>query len=402
MSFPISLHPQTLPLQAQLFRSLFAAPRFRSQQPDPFGRDRGDTAWDREIPLPDEGKALEAARGAWRSGASLRDLFGDTATGIHGSIGKTNGRNRPGDVFKLQALLHKLGYRDAMGTDGPTGYLGSFDHEPIMAFQRDHGLQPDGMLEPGGETIRTMQNLAQRPEIAGGPANAMVQVRAYQQTRDGKNVQVAAHERGAPGGGASGSGASAPSPKATGRPGSSRDNPIRKTWSDKPLPPMQSPVPNPTIRSDRNADGGIKATRRDTIQNPDGSTGPRYREHAGLDIDVKPGETISSPVEGTFVRPADPYEGREDRRGKMSGMRIRTENGDEVTIYYMKPNKEYVRGEKITKGQAIGMAQNVQDIHGKSMDPHIHMQVTDKDGAFKDPTAAIGAKRRPNNKPPTR
>ena len=202
MSFPISLHPQTLPLQAQLFRSLFAAPRFRSQQPDPFGRDRGDTAWDREIPLPDEGKALEAARGAWRSGASLRDLFGDTATGIHGSIGKTNGRNRPGDVFKLQALLHKLGYRDAMGTDGPTGYLGSFDHEPIMAFQRDHGLQPDGMLEPGGETIRTMQNFAQRPEIAGGPANTVVQVRAYQQTRDGKNVQVAAHERSAPGGGA--------------------------------------------------------------------------------------------------------------------------------------------------------------------------------------------------------
>ncbi|WP_374634194.1 peptidoglycan-binding protein [Ferrovibrio sp.] len=126
--------------------------------------------------------------------------IGDTAAGIHGSIGKTNGRNRPGDVFKLQTLLHKLGYRDAAGTDGPTGYLGSFDHEPVMAFQRDHGLKPDGMLEPGGETIRALQNFAQQPDIAGGPASAVVQVRAYQQTRDGKTVQVAAHERGGPGG----------------------------------------------------------------------------------------------------------------------------------------------------------------------------------------------------------
>ncbi len=323
--------------------------------------------------------------------------IGDTAAGIHGSIGKTNGRNRPGDVFRLQTLLHKLGYRDAAGTDGPTGYLGSFDHEPIMAFQRDHGLKPDGMLEPGGETIRALQNFAQQPDIAGGPASEVVQVRAYQQTRDGKTVQVSAHERGGPGGGAT-----APTPKAAGKPGSSRDNPVRKTWSDKALPDMQSPVSNPTIRSDSNADGGVKATRRDTIKNADGSSAPRYREHAGLDIDVKPGETISSPVEGTFVTNVDPYEGIPGRKDKMNGMRIRTENGDQVTIYYMEPGKDIKKGDKITKGQAIGKAQNVQDIHGKSMDPHIHMQVTDKNGAFKDPTSTIGAKRRPSGKPPAR
>lgn len=271
-----------------------------------------------------------------------------------------------------------------------------------MAFQRDHGLKPDGMLEPGGETIRALQNFAQQPDIAGGPANAVVQVRAYQQTRDGKTVQVAAHERGAPGGGAPGNGATAPNPNAAGKPGSSRDNPKRKIWSDKALPDMQSPVSNPTIRSDSNADGGVKATRRDTIKNADGSSAPRYREHAGLDIDVKPGETISSPVEGTFVKEVDPYEGIPGRKDKMSGMRIRTENGDQVTIYYMEPNKKYENGEKITKGQAIGKAQNVQGIHGKGMDPHIHMQVTDKNGAFKDPTSAIGAKRRPSGKPPAR
>lgn len=391
-------------IQAQSFKPLFAAPRFRAQQPDPFGRDRDTTPWDHEIPLPDEGKALEAARSAWRSGASLRDLFGDaatgiTATGIHGSIGKTNGRNRPGDVFKLQSLLHKLGYRDAAGTDGPTGYLGSFDHEPIMAFQRDHGLKPDGMLEPGGETIRALQNFAQQPDIAGGPANAVVQVRAYQQTRDGKTVQVAAHERGAPDGGAPGNGASTPNPKAAGIPGSSRDNPKRKIWSDKPLPPMISPVPNPTIRSQSSADGVVKSIRTTTNRETGQIT---YREHAGLDLDVKPGEEIISPVDGVFVTEFDPYSKDKKLKKKVTAVQIRTPNGDTIDILYAKQKRGLKNNQPVRQGEPIGVADDVRNAHGSAMDPHIHLQVKDRNDAFKDPTAAIGAKRRPTDKRPNR
>jgi|GEM_PF-5999398 len=140
------------------FAALFA-PMPRQTNPagggfvrDPLGRDGYD---DDPRPSFDEaelGGQLEAARRLWRRDASLDDLFGGSTFELASPVGPGK-RNRPGDVFKVQTLLHREGYMDAGKTDGPSGFWGLYDHEAVKRFQRDHGLTVDGYLDPGGETI---------------------------------------------------------------------------------------------------------------------------------------------------------------------------------------------------------------------------------------------------------
>jgi len=375
---------------------LFSRPRFKfplraGAIRDPLGRNRGDFE-PREVPIQNFGKALEAARGLWRDGASLAGLFGDEPFEMHGSIGKT-GQNRPGDVFKLQTLLHRLGYRDATPTDGPTGYFGSFDHEPIMAFQRDHGLLPDGAIDQGGPTARALAQYADPAHpAASGEARGMVQVRAHQRG----SADVRAYERHAPGqgNGQAGGGAAEHAPAPGNQP--------RRRWSDEPLPPMQSPVPNPTTRTDSAGDGNPRAPRRRSGTGPDGRPTTHTDEHMGVDIDVTPGETVASPVEGVVVDFPDPYRRNPERSDKMQGVTIRTKDGDEVTIFYVEPPASLKKGAKVQPGDPIGRAQDVRDVHGPKMDPHIHVEVKDRSGAYKDPSKAMGVQPRPKGRPPQR
>ena len=104
------------------------------------------------------GPALEAARQAWNAGADMKTLFGGTEFDLQAGVGLRQ-RNRPGDVFKLQSLLHREGYLNADETGGPTGFFGLFDHEPLQLFQRDEGLEPDGIVLPHGETIRRLKQI---------------------------------------------------------------------------------------------------------------------------------------------------------------------------------------------------------------------------------------------------
>lgn len=150
-------------LSANPYAALFAAPR-RKRDPftapaDPLGRDGSRIV--EEDGLPDLEAGLEAARRDWRQGASLTGLLGEPFE-LHGSVGR-NKANRPGDVFKVQTLLHREGYLDAGTTDGPTGFFGLYDDEPIKRFQQDHGLKPDGYLDPGGETITRIRDFYDPP-----------------------------------------------------------------------------------------------------------------------------------------------------------------------------------------------------------------------------------------------
>jgi len=205
------------------FGGLFDPPRRLhdplATPPDRLGRDRGSRMEGKEIPLPDLGRHLEAARAAWRSVARFSDLFGDPSGvfDLQGSVG-LGGENRPADLFKLQSLLHREGLIDAAATDGPSGFLGSDHGAAIQAFQRGQGLAPDGRLEPGGETIRRFAALyGLDPGGAGaddfqafaggalghsqsGAQGGEVSVRAYTQNRAGHEVDVVAHTRRAPGG----------------------------------------------------------------------------------------------------------------------------------------------------------------------------------------------------------
>ncbi len=139
------------------FASLFAPMR---RQPDPAGggfvRDPlGRYGYDdaaRSFDAAELGGQLEAARRLWRRDATLDDLFGGSTFELASPVGPGK-RNRPGDVFKVQTLLHREGYMDAGKTDGPTGFWGLYDHEAVKRFQRDHDLTVDGYLDPGGETM---------------------------------------------------------------------------------------------------------------------------------------------------------------------------------------------------------------------------------------------------------
>ncbi len=124
---------------------------------DPLGRD--SYLWDQEEEQPDLNGQLEAARADWRNDASLNSLFGvNGAFKLEDTVGK-QGKNRPGDVFKVQSLLHREGLLDANKTDGPTGFLGIYDHEAIEKFQKENGLKQDGWMGPGGESIKAFQTL---------------------------------------------------------------------------------------------------------------------------------------------------------------------------------------------------------------------------------------------------
>ena len=128
------------------FAHLFGSTPLPEPEPgsDPFGRiGPGNPDW-------------EAVRGRWMEGASLRDLFGDSLFRLNGPVG-TGRTNQRGDVFKLQALLHREGALDAAATGGPTGYWGNRDDLAMRDYQKDGGLKVDGWAAPDGPTLAALR-----------------------------------------------------------------------------------------------------------------------------------------------------------------------------------------------------------------------------------------------------
>lgn len=122
-----------------------------------------DPSFDADLRWPDP--AWQEARDAWMAGASLRDLFGTTTFDLQDSVGSGR-RNQRGDVFRLQALLHREGDLDAAATGGPTGYWGGRDDAALRRFQKTNGLTTDGWAAPDGETLRALRGFY-LPETAG-------------------------------------------------------------------------------------------------------------------------------------------------------------------------------------------------------------------------------------------
>lgn len=117
---------------------------------DPFGRiGAGNPDW-------------EAARGRWMEGAPLRDLFGNDVFRLNGPVG-TGRANQRGDVFKLQALLHREGMLDAEATGGPTGYWGNRDDQAMRDYQKEGELTVDGWAAPDGPTMKALHRGYEEP-----------------------------------------------------------------------------------------------------------------------------------------------------------------------------------------------------------------------------------------------
>lgn len=101
--------------------------------------------------------------------------------------------------------------------------------------------------------------------------------------------------------------------------------------------------------------------------------------HEGVDIVVKEGDIIKSPIDGEVIRYPFPYSGDINYKG------ILIRNKDfEVKIFYLNPTAPIG---KILKGQKIGNAQNIAKRYpSKPMINHIHLEVRDNKGNILNPT----------------
>jgi peptidoglycan hydrolase-like protein with peptidoglycan-binding domain len=88
------------------------------------------------------------------------ELNEDIAVGdyfaLTGGVGREAVNDRP-DVIKAQTLLGHAGYVDLERLGGPTGWYGKPLELGIRQYQKDNGLVVDGVMLPGGETIRSLE-----------------------------------------------------------------------------------------------------------------------------------------------------------------------------------------------------------------------------------------------------
>lgn len=117
--------------------------------------------------------AYAAEQGRFQADARLFDLSGPVGL----DQGGIEQANRRADVFKLQTLLYREGYLDAAGpADGWGGDWTNRDDYALRRFQRDNGLNIDGVAQPGGETISAFRDfyaaLAAAPVRTGLPAQS--------------------------------------------------------------------------------------------------------------------------------------------------------------------------------------------------------------------------------------
>ena len=255
------------------------------------------------------------------------------------------------DVLNTKKALNDLGFMSL-----PKYGLNTYPDETmiggIKSFQRRNGLREDGVMKPDGPTLgRLNETLV----LAGGPGG-LIQVDAYDQNRDGSSVHVSSHTRSAPGGG----------DIATGQTGSPK------------APDIKPPVPNAHVRGkDDWGEGRFGANRE-------------HGKHKGVDIVTTPGDTVVSPVNGTYARPARPY--TDDPR--YSGVMIKADDGSEVKVFYITPSKSLKPGDRVEAGKTpIGSSQDIVKKYPATVDRrpitnHVHIQVR-KNGKFIDPTKAV-------------
>lgn len=105
-----------------------------------------------------------------REGAYLRaGMREDEMASISGSVGE-GGVNREADVEVIQQMLIDAGQNPGI-VDGD---YGGNTRDAILAFQRTFSANPDGRIDPGGQTLRRLTEASGKPAAApsAGPAAA--------------------------------------------------------------------------------------------------------------------------------------------------------------------------------------------------------------------------------------
>lgn len=108
-----------------------------------------------DIDAPDSDGSFAAFRQAWRQGADLPDLFGRRPLDIRSPV-TPFGPHRKADLAKLETFLDRTGHLDLAPTEGPTGQPSIRLDDAIRDFQAERGLMVDGVVNPKGETHRSL------------------------------------------------------------------------------------------------------------------------------------------------------------------------------------------------------------------------------------------------------
>lgn len=92
------------------------------------------------------------------------------------------------------------------------------------------------------------------------------------------------------------------------------------------------------------------------------------RKHGGIDVVVKKGDNVLSPITGKITRHGYPYDG--DSKYKL----IEIVNSTyKVKLMYCEPITPV--GTEVVAGQVIAKAQDISEKHGSDMTPHVHVEV---------------------------
>ena len=202
-------------------------------------------------------------------------------------------------------------------------------------------------------------------------------VHVQSHSRDGGKVEVADYWRAAPG-----EGSDSESDRDPGRDTETEEDQSPQTAdSGGDLPPMTNPVPGGRIRGDDGppyGSGDFGASRGG-------------RRHDGVDVEAEPGTSVVSPVSGR-VTIGDPYDDDPVKRRIYQSVRIETEDGSVVKVFYVKPGAAIQNGVLVKAGQPIGTAQDLSKIYppkdGGRMTNHVHVEVW-KNDRRRNPTGVL-------------
>lgn len=127
---------------------------------------------------------------------------------------------------------------------------------------------------------------------------------------------------------------------------------------------MINPV-NGKVRVDNGGSGYFGAPRGD-------------RQHKGVDLECDPGQQVRSPISGTLVRVAYPYQGDTSLAGVVVASGRIT-----VKMFYMQPDTKKI-GKRVDAGEVIGTAQDVRTRYGydSGLLPHIHLEIAEVDPLY--------------------
>ena len=154
---------------------------------------------------------------------------------------------------------------------------------------------------------------------------------------------------------------------------------------------MKPPVHNAKVREVDGYGSGEFGARR---KRPDGT----IYHHEGVDIVTEPGQTVISPVSGTYEFPYDPYNSDKNKKGRLHAVRIKTDDGYQVNVLYVNPKTAgLAQGQRVVAGQTpIGAAEDITPVYPRNkygvMTNHVHVEVKKK-GRVIDPTPMIRSNR---------